>query len=81
MPSAKGMPKDLLAEKKKCATWSRSHNLPTSSGLDQERKSVFVSSKVRDAVVCDECGRPRLIYSMKKPLKKEYDSLTSYKET
>jgi hypothetical protein len=33
MPSAKGMPKDLLAEKKKCATWSRSHNLPTSSGL------------------------------------------------
>ena len=49
--------------------------------LDQERKSVFVSSKVRDAVVCDECGRPRLIYSMKKPLKKEYDSLTSYKET
>eukprot|EP00966_Prymnesium_polylepis_P147718 3412421-Prymnesium_polylepis.1 len=67
MPSAKGkMPMSMLQEKK---------------AADKKLKPTFVNSKIRDAVICDECGRPRLIYSMNKPSDKEYESLASYKET
>ena len=66
LPSAKGMPKEMLRAKKE---------------LDREHKKIFVNSKIRDAVVCDECGRPRLIFSLKNPSAKQYGQLASYKET
>ena len=48
--------------------------------LDAEKKGVFVGSKMRDAICCDECGRPRLIYSMKVPKKALLATLDAYKE-
>ena len=44
------------------------------------RPSTTHASKVRAAVCCVECGRPRLIYSMKKPLQKVLTALDAYKE-
>ena len=48
---------------------------------DKKLKHVFATSNIRDAIVCDECGRSWLIFSMLKPSKKEYELLASYKET
>ena len=35
---------------------------------------------MRDAICCDECGRPRLIYSMKVPKQSLLDALDNYKD-
>ena len=49
------------------------------------KTGVFANSKVRDSITCDECGRPRLIFSMTLPRserarKKLLDALDGYKE-
>ena len=67
MPSArKEVPKKELEAKKK---------------LDSLNKKIFVNSKIRDSICCDECGRPRLVYSMRAPCKKDYAAFALYKET
>ena len=66
LPSAKASaPKALVKKKKK---------------LDREKRAVFAGSKMRDAIVCCECNRPRLIYSMNKPKPKQLAALDAYKE-
>ena len=67
LPSTKKeAPKALLDQKK---------------ALDKQQKGLFVNSKMRDAICCVECGRPRVIYSMKKPTgKKLLQALDAYKE-
>lgn len=66
LPSAKeSAPKELLKARK---------------AMDKTNSSMFVVSKMRDAVSCNECSRPRLIYSMTKPKAKELQALDAYKE-
>ena len=66
LPSAsKALPPSLLKKKKK---------------LDTPFKKLFVQSKVRDAIICTGCRRPRVIYSTGAPKKKELEGLDAYKE-
>ena len=66
LPSAsKKMPPSLLKKRK---------------GLDKPFKEIFVQSKVRDAIICADCGRPRIIFSKTAPKKKELEVLDAYKE-
>ena len=75
----------MLCDNDECDLPSAKESLPTlllkkMKALDHEKKEVFVVSKMRDAIICSECGRPRLIYSMQKPKKKLLDALDVYKE-
>ena len=66
LPSAKeSMPKEMLKKMK---------------ALDKAKSEIFVVSKMRDAIICIECRRPRLVYSLRKPKKKLVDAFDSYKE-
>ena len=55
--------------------------LKKSKALDKVMSKVFANSKMRDAICCYECGRPRLIFSMKVPKKKQLEALDGYKES
>lgn len=34
--------------------------------VDRQNRDLFKNQKVRDVVICGECGKPRCIYSNKK---------------
>eukprot|EP00966_Prymnesium_polylepis_P149044 3443399-Prymnesium_polylepis.2 len=75
----------MLADNNECDLPSAKESLPKlllkkMKALDHEKKKIFVLSKMRDVIICSECGRPRLIYSMQKPKKKLLDALDAYKE-
>lgn len=34
--------------------------------LDKRNREVFKAGKLRDSIICNECGKPRCIFSAKK---------------
>ena len=51
------------------------------SRIDKERKAILVSAKVRGAIVCSECYKPRWIYSKAKPSQSESTLLSQLKDS
>jgi len=49
--------------------------------LDKGRKSILVCGKVRAIVTCDECKKPRCIYSLSKLSPRELQEIELVKET
>ena len=43
-------------------------------------KSIFHTAHVRAVIVCTDCGRPRLIHSMKKPTARQLSGIDAFAE-
>ena len=74
--AAKEEPKRRVAEGKRLDAAVNA----TYKGPQGEPQNVFASSKVRSYICCDECLRPRLIFSMKAPTEKQLNDLETYGE-